>query len=77
MKYIYIIQDLYDTDFILGALAFDHSLTIEERLNIQHEIEKIKMTLCEEDWQVKDILEELGQHYNFEEIDIQTYAFKI
>lgn len=77
MKYIYIIQDLYDTDFILGALAFDHPLTSEEKHNIQCEIEKIKTTLCEEDWQVKDILEELGQHYNFEEIDIQTHAFKI
>ena len=76
--YIYPIFDLYEHNFILGALMFNHPLTQEERDKINRKIEDIKELLIEQnagDWQTYEVIEELHKYFDFVDIDIEARAF--
>ena len=72
-----ILKDCYNDNTIYGLLDFKCELERQNVIEIQNKIDYIKMKLCNNDWQVSDIINELSNYYEFEIYDISEYTLEI
>ena len=82
---VYLLKDIYDTEYVYCALIFDKEENEEEEEKLFHEvkctIDEIKQSFDEngdtEDWEVSDVLKSLHDCYDFQELYFNCRKFYI